>query len=248
MQIPTLENSLKRAAPGSVVGYGLTAMLSFIALDTAGRPTGLIFEFFVSAAIISAIVYAAGVFFIVRRVKFFYLILGVFGFLPLLVLFISPAVLTTMIVDEPSAWKAAYWASYSSVAIFLSWRSIRKTKALESRYKYLESEIKLDGSQAYVDRREMKYLWELAPRKELGSRLNKILGTALLFLPSLYPLQIILFRMDENLHLLVHLSVLCLPLSLYAIVQLCSGYYLWVHLVGRFEMRVGLPVVFRGLL
>ena len=241
MQIPTLENSLKRAAPGSVVGYGLTAMLSFIALDTAGRPTGLIFEFFVSAAIISAIVYAAGVFFIVRRVKFFYLILGVFGFLPLLVLFISPAVLTTMIVDEPSAWKAAYWASYSSVAIFLSWRSIRKTKALES-------EIKLDGSQAYVDRREMKYLWELAPRKELGSRLNKILSSALLFLPSLYPLQIILFRMDENLHLLVHLSVLCLPLSLYAIVQLCSGYYLWVHLVGRFEMRVGLPVVFRGLL
>jgi hypothetical protein len=248
MQISTLDNTWKRAAIGSFIGYGLTAMLAFISLNTAGRPTDLILEFFVSALAISATLHMFGVFFVVYRVKYFYLILGALGFFPMLVFFVTPAVLTTMLVDGMYAWKAFYWAAFFSSAIFLSYRSIRKTKALEIQYKYLASEIKLEGSQAYVDRQNMKDLWELAPRREFGPRLNKFLGTALCFLPSLFPLQIILFRMDENLHVVVHMSILCIPLSMYLIVKICSGYYLWIHLVERFESRIGLPVLFRGFL
>lgn len=233
---------------GSFMGYGLTAMLAFISLDTAGRSTDLIFEFFVSAMVISATLHMFGVFFIVYRVKHFYLILGALGFLPLLVFFLSPAVLTTMLVYEMYEWKAFYWATFCVSAIFFSYRSIRKTKALEIQYKYLASEIKLEGTQAYVDRQRMKDLWELAPRKEFSPRLHNFLGTALCFLPSLFPLQIILFRLDENMHVVVHLSILCVPLSMYLIVKICSGYYLWIHLIDRFESRIGLPVLFRGLL
>ena len=230
------------------MGYGLTAMLAFIILDTAGRPTDLIFEFFVSASVISATLHMVGVFFIVYRVKHFYLILGALGFFPMLVFFMSPAVLTTMLVDGMYEWKAFYWAAFCASAIFFSYRSIRKTKALEIQSKYLASEIKLEGSQAYVDRQKMKDLWELAPRREFGPRLNNFLGTALCFLPSLFPLQIILFRLDENMHVVVHLSILCVPLAMYLIVKICSGYYLWIHLVDRFESRIGLPVLYRGFL
>lgn len=248
MQISILDNTWKRASIGSFIGYGMTAMLSFIALDIAGRPTDLIFEFFVSASVISATLYTFGVFFIVWRVKYFFLILGALGFLPMLIFFICPAVLTTMLVDGMYAWKAFYWATFCSVAMFLSYRSIQKTKALEIQYKYLASEIKVEDSQAYVDRRNVKDLWELAPRREISPRLNNILGTAVCFLPSLFPLQIILFRMDENLNVVVHLAFLCIPLSMYLIVKICSGYYLWIHLVGRFESRIGMPVFFRGFL
>lgn len=248
MQISILDNTWKRAAIGSFIGYGLSAMLAFISLHVAGRSTDLIFEFFVSALVVSAALHMFGVFFIVYRVKHFYLILGALGFVPLLVFFLSPAVLTTMLVDGMYDWKAFYWATFCASAIFFSYRSIRKTEALESQYKYLASEIKVEGNQAYVDRQRMKDLWELAPRREFSPRLKNFLGTALCFLPSLFPLQIILFRLEENMHLVVHLSILCVPLSIYLIVKICSGYYLWIHLVDRVEARIGLPVLFRGFL
>lgn len=248
MQISILDNTLKRAATGSFIGYGMTAMLSFIALDTAGRPTDLIFGFFVSASVISATLYTFGIFFIVWRVKYFFLILGALGFFPMLVFFMCPAVLTTVLLDGMHGGKAFYWVTFCSVSIFLCYRSIQKTKALEIRYKYLSKEVKVEDSQAYIDRRKMKDLWELAPRRKFSPQLDKFFGTALCFLPSLLPLQIIMFRLDENLHVVLHLSILCAPLAMYLLVKICSGYYLWIHLVGRFESRIGLPVLFRGFL
>lgn len=246
MQTLPIDSPWQRGAGASFIGYGLTGVLFLVCLDTAGRPTSLVLGFLASVPVISMLLYILGMFFSVRRLKYFVLILGAFVFFPVLVFFISPAVLLTMLVDGRGAFKASWWGTYVSLAIFLSYRSVRRTKAVERKHKYLASEIKLEAKAAYVDRDDIKDISQLTPRREFSPRVDSIIATAICLIPSIYTLQTVLLGLDESLDLAVYLSILSTPLSLYLIVEICSGYYLWVYLISEFESRTGRSVFLRS--
>lgn len=230
----------------SFLCLGVIGLTSLAALDNSGRSTDVPLALLASSPIAGASLYTIGAFVKVTRLKYFVLILGVFLFFPLLMFWITPVVLLTILVDSSLYLKLFWWAVFGLVTLLLIYRDICVTRKVEFQCKYLAQEIKVDAAGAFINRDTVRDFYELSRRDVRHPRLHKLLAAGIFVMPVIiYLLQKAILGLEGDEDTMGYLSALSTPLALYSIMKMCSRYYLWIHLVGRYESASGHQVFLR---
>lgn len=233
-QLP-LDNPWKRGAIGFFTFNMASTLMMWIAFDIEGFSQEFLIEIFVFIPIISIILFFFGDFFLaVDRVKFFVLILGFFGVLPILFSCILPFFLYILISNFSILANFLLAGSYffsSTLWIFLS---IKNTAKIEKKFDYLRSQISDRGGNKIIKR---KYLLDFSNlnKKQRGKKINFIRFVIVPLSFMGYPLQKIISSFGGDTAVLGFVSILAIPLSIYFMGKIASGYYLWIYCISKLE-------------
>ena len=231
----------------SFLCLGLIGVTSLAALDISGRPTDVPLALLAASPIAGTLLYAIGALVKVTRLKYFVLILGVFLFFPLSMFWITPIVLLTILIDCSLYLKAFWWGVFGLVTVLLIYRDISATRKVESECQYLAHEIEVDAGGAFINRDTVTSFDELPQRDVLNPRLQKLLAAAIFVMPVIiYPIQKSILGLEGAQDTMAYISSLATPLAIYSLVKMCSGYYVWVYLIGRYESATGHRVLLRS--
>lgn len=123
---------------------------------------------------------------------------------------------------------------YVLISFFWIYVSIKKTASVEKSCNYLRSQINSDNGKKFIDRENLadfSILEKSHPTKKTNIIKKIIIPLAML----VYPLQKIISGLGGNAAVFGAVSILSVPLSLYIIGKIASGYYLWIHCIGKLE-------------
>lgn len=112
--------------------------------------------------------------------------------------------------------------------------SIKKTALIEKGNNYLRSQINdLDGKK-FIKRQNLlnfSILKENQSTKKSGLMRKIIIPLSI----AVYPLQKLVSTIGGDIAVLGSVSILSVPLSIYIMGEIASGYYLWVYCIGKLE-------------
>jgi hypothetical protein len=178
------------------------------------------------------------------RVLSFVTIIGLFGYLPLLIGLLLPIVFLLTLPDGRSHW---LFASLLICLIASTYWIVREVKGLEDRIerkKFVAKEFLIVENCIYLNR---------SPRTDLdaqriaeGTPINKVarlLPKLVFLLPLAYPVQRLFHNANGVPAVLFLLAILGTPLALHVLERLSCGFYLWIYTVRKLELQHGKQVI-----
>jgi hypothetical protein len=179
-----------------------------------------------------------------RRVLSFVAIIGLFGYLPLLIALLLPLILLIALPDAQSRWPLALLLI--SVIITPRWifGEVNALKERICRKKFLNREFSVKANCIHLNRAPTIELDE--PRiadGALARKLARFFPKLILLLPVAYPVQRVFYDANGVPAVLLFLAVLGTPLALHVIERLSCGFYLWIYTVWKLELQHGKRVI-----
>ncbi|NVD74589.1 hypothetical protein HUX88_29315 [Duganella sp. BJB1802] len=239
-------NPWKRIIPVFLMVNSFTLILFFVVFDILGyekKPLFLLFfiVLFLSVAFFLIGYFSGGP----LRLKFFVLIVGAFGIIPIVLFSMAPFVLCLMSPHGSFFFRIFILLLYFLVSAIWVVFEIRWIRKIFEKTSYFENQIEVCGAVSYVDRDEIEDIYDF---KEIKSNKNfyaKAISILCPFALLGYPLQKLITGIGGEFGTLFFASMLSVPLSIYFIGRLSAGYYLWVHLIGKFEKEKETKVILR---
>lgn len=221
--------------------FNLLSVMGFwIAYDISGYDKFFINICFFLVIFLYFLLFLIGtIFHTVARIKYFIIIMGAFAVAPILFFSIVPVILFLILSSFSFGLKTLVMSIYVGVAIYWALLKITETVKLDKEFSYLRGEIKINDQIAYIERdkiNDLSFLKKNSPSNMITHRIiPKLLPLTLLG----YPLQRIVTDAGGNSATMAFISLLTIPLSIYFMGRISSGYYLWVHLIGGIEKKIG---------
>jgi hypothetical protein len=178
------------------------------------------------------------------RVLSFVAIIGLFGYLPLLIGLSLPLILLLTLPDGKSHRPAAWLLICLIVSIY--W-IVGKIKALAERIerkKFVAREFLILEECIYLTRTPTIDLNEA--RSSDGALTNKFaqcLPKLIFILPVAYPVQRLFYDLNGVPAVLLLLAILGTPLALHVLERLSCGFYVWIYTVRKIELQHHKPVI-----
>lgn len=237
-------NPWKRSAPAFFMFNMLTLVVTWIALDIIGEEKHMVNYLLLTIPIISAVLFLVGYFIgVVRRVKYFTLILGIFGVAPILISSLIPFIVFLVISKFPIAFKVLAGCTYLIALIFSALISAKNIKKTEEELDYLHKQIRPCSANDFcIDIKNIKEIRPFIKKKPIGKIREKIIPKLLPIAVLGYPLQKMVTDVGGHATTMAFLSVMSIPLSLYIVARVAAGYTLWIYLIDRREKKMGGPI------
>lgn len=229
-----LDNPWKRSAIVFFMFNTMSAVMIWIVFDIKGISNEVTEKFLLWNPIASIMMFLRGNFLSgPARVVSFVLILGIFGISPILLFSILPIFSYLVVTSASYEISACVVFSYSVVALTWILIKLKKTSLAEKKFNYLESHIFGCDDRKYLDRNN---LIEFSTLEKKPRRKFRFLSSLIIPISFAgYPLQKVLVSLGGESAVLLFLSVMCIPLSIYFMGMIASGYYLWIYSVRKYE-------------
>lgn len=146
----------------------------------------------------------------------------------------------------PDALRRYLWSAVIMATVWWCWIALAGYRQRIKDRRFIEREFSFEEDRIVV-RQPLKTNLDPAPvgDKTFFGRLYHNFGPYLVMgIPLAYPIQSLLFDAGGTAAVLLLLSILGLPLTLYILGRMACGAYLWVYKVWQLERRHGKPVVF----
>lgn len=237
-------NPWKRSVPAFFMFNMLTLLVAWIALDIIGEKQQIVNYLLIATPSASIFLFLVG-FFIgeVRRVKYFTVILGIFGIMPIFVASLMPFIVFLMLSKFLFVFKIAGAFTYSLFLIFSAFKSAKNIKRVESETDYLYFQIRPCSNNNYlIDVKNMRDINSFFKKKPVAKIHEKIIPKLLPIAVLGYPLQRLVTDVGGHATTMALLSVMSIPLSLYIVARMAAGYTLWIYLIGCREKKIGGPI------
>lgn len=230
-----LDNPWKRGAIGFLMFNMLSSLMIWIVFDINEVSQKFPEILFFSIPIISAILFFLGIIFpVINRTKFFVLILGLFGILPILFSCVLPFFLYIFISNFSLRVYFFTLGIYTGVAGFWVFLSVKKTAEVERKFNYLKSQIIEKDNKKIINREKLLEFSNLE-RSPSTKKINLMKSIIIPLSFVVYPLQKLLSSIGGDAAVLGFVSTLSIPLSIYFMGKIASGYYLWVYSISKLE-------------
>lgn len=230
-----LDNPWKRGAIGFLMFNMLSSLMIWIAFDINEVSQKFPEILFFSIPIISASLFFLGIIFpVINRTKFFVLILGLFGILPILFSCVLPFFLYIFISNFSLRVYFFTLGIYTGVAGFWVFLSVKKTAEVERKFNYLKSQIIEKDNKKIINREKLLEFSNLE-RSPSTKKINLMKSIIIPLSFVVYPLQKLLSSIGGDAAVLGFVSTLSIPLSIYFMGKIASGYYLWVYSISKLE-------------
>lgn len=229
-----LDNPWKRSAIGFFICNMMLTFMLFVVLDLKGCSTHSIYPISLTVGIITAILMMLGsVFNKIIRVKNYVFILGIFGIFPMLLFCMSPLFAYITVFVKSNRVGLFVISLYVTSAMIWVAMKIREAVAIEKNFDYLASHIFEYNMEKYLDRDNLREFSSLKVNPTANYRFLKSILIPVSF--AGYPLQKIINSVGGEAGVLLFLSVISVPLSIYILGRFATGYYIWIYLVGKYE-------------
>lgn len=183
-------------------------------------------------------------FFDPRRVWIFVTVVGLFGFLPLLIGLILPVILLLAFAQVVTVWSFVAMVSCLIFGMYWIFIEVRTLRASVICRRFIEREFTIEATCICLNRNATTELD--APHRVEGTFLGKLERTFpkfALLLTVAYPLQRLFFDTGGIPGTCLLLSILGTPLAIYVLGRIACGFYLWVYTVRKLESQHGKPVI-----
>lgn len=239
-------NPLKRAVPAFFLFNMLTLGIIWVALDIVGQKKEIINSFLILIPIFSIVLFFVGsIAHNIFRVKYFVLIMGIFGVMPIFTACLSPFVAFLIIAKYSSFSKVVAACFYLFSLILSAFINARNLKLLEEKVGYLDRQINSRNSKYYfIDRKKMKEISFFMKKRSIFRICGEIIPGLLPIAVLGYPLQRLITDVGGHATTMAFLSIISVPLSLYMAGRIAGGYMLWVYLINCHEKKIGFPIFF----
>lgn len=178
-----------------------------------------------------------------KRVVSFVTILGLFGYLPLLIGLMLPLILLLALPDAELGWTAglilvcviaaAYWINGEIKAL---------ARRMEVK-KFVVNEFSVSATCIYLSRTPKTDLdTPQLSANPIGRGIARSTPKLIFLLPLAYPLQRFLYEANGVPAVMLLLAILATPLALHVIERLACGFYVWIYTVRKVELQHGKPV------
>lgn len=215
----------------------------WMVFEIAEKPQNFTGPMWLSVAGISFLLYLLGAFFEVPRLRFAILILGGFVALPGLAFFTVPLFLFMELAKIESGIKLSVCFVYISLACAWCTYQAKKIIDLERKYDYLRNNFRLRRSIGFF----YPYAAGVLGYGEASTGLSKgktlSIITPIIFLG--YPMQRLIADVGGAVGVFGVITVLSIPIAVYIAGKISAGYFLWVHLVGKFEEKNNVKIFLR---
>lgn len=230
-----LDNPWKRGAIGFLIFNMSSSLMIWIAFGIKEVSQKFPEVLFFSIPMISAVLFFLGIIFpVINRTKFFVLILGLFGVLPILFSCVLPFFLYIFISDFSLRVYFFTLGIYTGVAAFWVFLSVKKTAEVERKFNYLKSQINEKDNKKIINREKLLEFSNL--EKSPSTKKVNLMKSIIIPLSFVgYPLQKLLSSIGGDAAVLGFVSMLSIPLSIYFMGKIASGYYLWVYSISKLE-------------
>lgn len=180
-----------------------------------------------------------------QRVLAFVLIIGVLGYLPLVIGLLLPISTLLFLSPAASSWLITLSAAYAALAAFWICSEVGALRAKLVKSRYLEREFKARDDFIFASRAPETDL-EAAPGPEasaIGRTGRWLLPKLVLVVPFAYPLQKIITGQGGTPAILLFLAIVCTPFALYVLCRMACEGYLWIYTVWKLERQHGKHVL-----
>lgn len=236
----------KRGAAAFFMFNSLSIFMIWMISEIVRRPQENMGGIMLVITVFSGVLYLCGAIFKVRRLKYVILILGVFVAGPMLIFNGLIFFLFMELANYDSGRRILLSIFY--VAAILSWGIFKAGEIirLEKKFSYFEAELDVQESIAYFSQDDAQDLSNLKKRSKTGETVNKKIASILMPMVFLgYPLQRVLADTGGDAAVFAFMAILSVPLSIYIAGKMFSGYFLWVHLGGKFEKKFNAQIFLR---
>jgi len=237
-------NPWKRSAPAFFIFNTITLIGLWISFDIAGEEKYLINCLLIAVPICTICLLFMG--FVVNevlRVKYFVMVIGTFGMIPILTSCLMPFIAFLVISKYQFIFKIVLACAYLVSLIFWALIKAFNVRKIEGRIGYLDKQIVVGEKFPYIDRDRVRDIGVYTKKRPTG-RIVEVIVPKLLPITVLgYPLQKLITNTSGNAATMAFLSIMSIPLSLYMTGQVAAGYMLWVYLIGCRERKTGLPIL-----
>lgn len=241
-----VDNPWKRVVPAFFMFNSFTLLSFFIVFDILGyEKDAIIFVFFIILFLSVVLLLIGYISTGPYRLKFFVLIVGGFGAVPIFLFNMAPFILCLIFPHGSLFLRICIFLLFSFVSATWVFFEIRWIRNIFEETRYFEEQIKVCGNISYVDPDKIKDIYDFKEKK--GNRRVYAMAIGIIFpLASIgYPLQKLITSISGEFGTLFFISILSVPLSIYFIGRLSSGYYLWIYLIGKFEKEKDTKVIRR---
>ena len=201
---------------------------------------------FVLIIVFSVLLFLFGYFFDgPERLKFFVLVMGIFGTTPIYVSTMIPFVLCLVFPWGNQILKTGIFVLYLFVAFVWCFFEIKSVHKIFEKTKYFENQINFCGKKSYVSRDKIKDIYDFDKNNFSEKKYWKIFGFVFPMATLTYPLQKYLTIVGGDAATFSFCSVLSVPLSIYMLGKVSIGYYLWIHQIGQYEKQKNTKVILK---
>lgn len=230
-----LDNPWKRCAIAFFIFNTLSILMTWIAFDIKNSSKDFLENFFLVPMVAVFLFFIGSAFSVTNRAKYFVLIIGVFGMIPILIFSMLPFFLYIYISNFSFNVNFLSFMLYASFCFVWIFHSLKKTSKIEKNYNYLDSQIFERDKKKIIDRSGVLD-FSILERKRLKSQgFAKVIIMSVAF--SGYPLQKVILALGGNSAVFGFLSILSIPLSIYFMGKMASGYYLWIYSISKYEKK-----------
>lgn len=229
-----LDNPWKRSAIVFFMFNTMSVVMVWIVFDIKGISNEETEQIFLLNPVVSIAIFFLGIFLPAStRVVSFVLILGIFGLFPILLFSMLPIFSYLLVSSSSSTVSTSVIFCYLAIALLWILIKFRATAVMENKFNYLESHIYNCGLLKFLDRSN---LMEFSALEKKPKRKYRFMKSLIIPLSCAgYPLQKLLTSIGGESAVLLFLSIMCAPLSIYFMGRIASGYYLWIYSVRRYE-------------
>ena len=180
-----------------------------------------------------------------RRVLTYVLIIGIFGFVPLVAGLFLP--IATLLFSPPQASNGLLMlcAAYLALPAIWIYTEVKALRATVVKSKYVEREFKIEKDVIFANREPKTELD--AARKPDDSAIGKLgrwlVPKLVLVLPLAYPLQRMITGQGGIPGIVLFLAIVCTPFGLYVLCRMACEAYLWIYTVSKLERQHGKRVL-----
>jgi hypothetical protein len=179
-----------------------------------------------------------------KRVVSFVAIIGLFGYLPLLIGLMLPLILLLALPDVELGWTIGLILVCVIAAVYWITGEIQALATRMKIKKFVAQEFSISESCIYLNRTPTTDL----DAPEISDNLivhgfARSIPKLIFLLPLAYPLQRFLYKANGVPAVVLLLAILATPLALHVIERLACGFYLWIYTVRKVELQHGKHVI-----
>lgn len=221
----------------------LSLFLIWMVFDIAGKAQNFTGPLWLIVAGVSLLLYVLGVCFEVVRLRYATLILGVFVALPGLIVCSTPLFLLAELAKIEDESKKIIWLFYFFLLFAWCFFEGKKIIYLEKKHDYLRSNVRVKGFIGFFYPDFSGVLSDEGSSAPFTKTKMLSIITPIAFLG--YPMQRLLAEAGGSIGVFGFLAVLTIPMSVYLAGKISAGYFLWIYLVGKFEVENNVKIFLR---
>lgn len=245
LQNTPLGNAWVRGATMFFLCNSLSIFSIWMVFNIVGRSQSFTGWLWLAVVVISLMLYMSSFIFQVSRLKYVIFILGAFVAIPAFIFCIVPFFIFLELAGIKSQGKVFLHCLYALT--LLSWGAFqaRKIFRLEKEKNYFEENVRVRGEIGlfYPDCTEMLI------DGYGGARVNSSTKQSLAFVVPIilfgYPLQKFLTATGGATGVFAFLTLFTVPMAIHIFGKIFSGYFLWVYLASKFEVKRRIKIFIR---